>query len=342
LRVTVLAATTQQRIGVAVVALLVLGWLAYIISQLVRSPAPPGAEVELAPNRKPYFDDDAMEGPRLSKYLMVALVLLAIVGIGLPLYWLKEPGRQVGAESGFDKRAVERGRILFLPTTSTEHGLHFGCGGCHGPTGEGGSAAYTLTDSLGRQRVVSWKAPALNSVRARYPKPENAETGHDELRKTIVYGRPNTPMPAWGVEGGGPMNAQQVDDLVAYVESLQLKASELKKGAEQYGTDGAALFDAFCARCHTKGWSYGEPDVQGGGALGPNLTNGDTLRQFPDLQSMIDFITAGSQFEKGYGVRGIGTSRMPGFGDRGEGDTKVHGQLTEAQIRAIVEYERSL
>jgi mono/diheme cytochrome c family protein len=116
----------------------------------------------------------------------------------------------------------------------------------------------------------------------------------------------------------------------------------VKKGAEQYDTDGAALFDAFCARCHTKGWSYGEPDVQGGGALGPNLTNGDTLRQFPDLQSMLDFITSGSQFEKPYGVRGVGTSRMPGFGDRGEGDLKVTGQLTEAQIRAIVEYERTL
>jgi hypothetical protein len=33
---------------------------------------------------------------------------------------------------------------------------------------------------------------------------------------------------------------------------------------------------------------------------------------------------------------------MPGFGDRGEGVAKINGMLTEAQIRAIVEYERSL
>jgi mono/diheme cytochrome c family protein len=342
LRVTVLAATTQQRLGLAVVVVLLLAWIAYIVSQLGRSPAPVGTEIELAPNRKPYFDDEQLEGPRLTKYLVIALALIAVVAIGLPLYWVKEPGRQVGAEEGFDTRAVERGRILFLPTTSSEPGLHFGCGGCHGPDGGGGVAPYTITDYLGRQRSVQWKAPALNSVRARYPRPENAETGHDELRTTIVYGRPNTPMPAWGVEGGGPMNAQQIDDLVAYVESIQVSPADLKKQAAAIGDNGAALFDAFCARCHTKGWSFGEPEVQGGGAFGPNLTNGDTVRQFPDITAMIDFITAGSQFEKPYGVRGVGTGRMPGFGDRGEGTTKVNGQLTEAQIRAIVTYERSL
>jgi mono/diheme cytochrome c family protein len=342
LRVTVLAATTQQRLGLAVVIALFLAWLAYIISQLGRSPAPPGTEVELAPNRKPYFDDEVLEGPRLSKYLMIAFVLLAVTALGLPLYWLKEPDRQAGAERGFLSRAVERGRVLFLPTDSPEHGLHFGCGGCHGADGSGGSTKYTLTDYLGRQRAVQWRAPALNSVRSRYPKPENAQTGHDELRTTVVYGRPNTPMPAWGVEGGGPMNAQQVDDLVAYIESIQVKPTDLRKPAEKYGTDGAALFDAFCARCHTKGWSYDEPQVQGGGAFGPNLTNGDTVRQFPDIASMIDFITSGSQFEKPYGVRGVGTGRMPGFGDRGEGVSQVHGMLTPDQIRAIAEYERSL
>jgi mono/diheme cytochrome c family protein len=342
LRVTVFAATTQQRLGIAVVVVLVLAWLAYVITQLRRSPEPPGTEMELAPNRKPYYDDDALEGPRLTKYLFIALGLMAIAALGLPLYWVKEPGRQVGAEEGFQNRAVERGRILFLPTDSPEHGLHFGCGGCHGPDGGGGVAAYTITDFLGRQRSVQWKAPALNSVRSRYPRPENAETGHDELRTTIIYGRPNTPMPAWGVEGGGPMNAQQVTDLVAYIESIQVSPKDLKKPAAEIGTDGAALFDAFCARCHTKGWSFGEAEVQGGGAFGPNLTNGDTVRQFPDITSMIDFVSAGSQYEKPYGVRGVGTGRMPGFGDRGEGEAKINGMLTEAQIRAIVEYERSL
>jgi mono/diheme cytochrome c family protein len=338
---TVLAATTQQRLGIALVVILVLAWLAYIVSQLRRTPAPVGAEIELAPNRKAYFDDDALEGPRLSRYLLWALVLLAVSAVGLPLYWLREPGRQRGADVGFDNRAVNRGHSLFLPTDSPEHGAHFGCQTCHGIEGVGGSAPYTLTLPDGSFREVIWQAPSLNDVRSRYPRPEGP-TGHDELRNIIVYGRPNTPMPPWGVEGGGPMNAQQVDDLVAYIESIQLPPDELKKKAAEFGNDGAALFDAFCARCHTNGWSIGEPEVQGGGALGPNLTGGVTLRQFPDIQTMIDFIAEGSEFQQAYGVRGIGTGRMPGFGDRGEGETRVHGLLTEAQIRAIVEYERSL
>ncbi len=342
MRVTVFAATTQQRLGLAVVIVLVLAWIVYVITQLGRSPAPPGTEMELAPNRKAYFNDEDLEGPRLTKYLFWALGLMALTALGLPLYWLDEPSRQVGAEDGFHNRAVERGRLLFLPADSPEHGLHFGCADCHGPKGEGGAAPYTLTDYLGRQRAVQWKAPALNSVRSRYPKPENAETGHDELRNTIIYGRPNTPMPAWGIEGGGPMNAQQVTDLVAYIESIQVSPTDLKKPAAAIGGDDKALFEAFCARCHTKGWSYDEPEVSGGGAYGPNLTNGDTIRQFPDIASMLDFIAAGSQYQKPYGVRGVGTGRMPGFGDRGEGATKVDGMLTEAQIKAIVEYERSL
>ena len=51
---------------------------------------------------------------------------------------------------------------------------------------------------------------------------------------------------------------------------------------------------------------------------------------------MIEFITAGSEYEKPYGTRGVGGDEgggMPGFGQM---------LLTEAQIRAIVEYERSL
>jgi mono/diheme cytochrome c family protein len=329
----VLAATTQQRLGIALVVILVLAWLAYILSQLRRSPAPVGAEIELAPNRRPYFEDDAMEGSRLTRYQLWALILLVVSAVGLPLYWLREPGRQEGADRGFDNRAVNRGHSLFLPTNSPEHGAHFGCQDCHGPEGVGGSARYTLTLPDGSFRTVVWKAPALNSVLSRF--------STEEVRRILVYGRPQTPMPAWGVEGGGPMNDQQIDDLVAYIESIQLSPEELKKENAAL-TDGAALFDAMCARCHTNGWSYDEPQVQGGGAFGPNLTGGATLRQFPDIQSMIDFITEGSEFEKAYGVRGIGSGRMPGFGDRGEGEERVHGQLTEAQIRAIVEYERSL
>jgi mono/diheme cytochrome c family protein len=78
------------------------------------------------------------------------------------------------------------------------------------------------------------------------------------------------------------------------------------------------------------------PQLQGSGAYGPNLTNGDTVRQFPPgdtgLQQQFDWIAQGVDANKQYGVRGISSGRMPHFGTL----------LTKEQIDAIVAYERSL
>ena len=68
----------------------------------------------------------------------------------------------------------------------------------------GGVAPYTVTDpTTGEVTAVDWMAPALNTVLYRFDE--------DEVRYIITYGRPGSPMSAWGLEGGGPMNAQQID-----------------------------------------------------------------------------------------------------------------------------------
>lgn len=342
---TFVAASTQQTIGVFLAGALVVGWIVYIVANIKRRGADVpavGAEIELAPNRKRYFEDDELEGPRLERYLGWSLVLLVISSVGLPIYWLNEPSRQAGATEEFDREAVERGRLLFLPTESPEHGAHFGCATCHGAKGEGSIVPnYTVTDYLGRNRVVTWSAPSLDTVMLRH--------SPEEVRRIIVFGRKNTPMPAWGSEGGGPLNDQQVDDLVAYIGSLTISTEEArervrtetieeartlgKTGSDDtIANDGEALFNSQCARCHTMGWSIGEPHTPGGGAFGFNLTNGLTLRQFPASDDHVEFITTGSDFEQPYGLRGVGSGRMPGFGL----------MLTPDQIQAIVEYERSL
>ncbi|MEY2426593.1 MAG: hypothetical protein QOI61_2165 [Actinomycetota bacterium] len=320
-------ATTQQNLAIAFVLALVLGWGLFLLLSVKKSGEAVGDEAGTAPNRRPYFDDDALEGPRLERAQKGALAMLVVVVIGLPLYWLDEPSRQVGANTGFDKRAAHRGFVLFQPTTSDvpEGNIgHFGCGGCHGAEGQGGVTSYALTAADGSNRSVQWTAPPLNSVLLRFTE--------DEVNTIITYGRANTPMPAWGVAGGGPMNEQQVTDIIQYLKSIQLTPKEQRAAAAELGTDGATLFDQFCSRCHTKGWSYGEPEKPGSGAFGPSLVDGVTLRQFPDLLKHIEFVNLGSEYQKPYGARGVGTGRMPGFGQ----------MLSEAQIRAIVEYERSL
>ncbi len=335
---SLLGVTTQQRLGLAVVVVILVGWGGYLLLHLGRTGGGAGSEMELAPNRRPYLDDEALEGPRLDRVLGWSLILSALVAVGLPLYWLTEPSRQAGAVRGFDKRAASRGFTLFQPTDSPlpEGNVgHFGCGGCHGAKGEGGVTKFAITDYLGRSRSVQWQVPALDTALKRF--------SEDELKTIVIYGRANTPMPAWGIEGGGPMNAQQVTDVLAYIASIQISdADAIKRAATEAETeakgsgkspgDGSVLFNTNCARCHTKGWSYGEPEVAGSGAFGPNLSHGDAIRQFPSLEDQLDFLMTGSEFGKAYGTRGVGTGRMPGF-------ARI---LTPEQMMAIVEYERSL
>src|SRR5262249_24470727 len=53
-----------------------------------------------------------------------------------------------------------------------------------------------------------------------------------QLYQIITYGRPGTPMPAWGVKSGrGPKDDQSIRDLVNYVESLKTTPSKAKDQA---------------------------------------------------------------------------------------------------------------
>ncbi|MGI9121050.1 MAG: cytochrome c [Acidimicrobiales bacterium] len=332
----VLAASTQQTIGIVVALLVVVGWALYLAANVRRAKPEVGSELELAANRKPYLDDEALEGPRLERALTWGLIALTICAVGLPLYWLAEPGRQAGAVEGFADQAVERGTKLFAPTADGG----FNCAGCHGGAQAlGGEVPYTLTDPVTKKlRQVQWKAPALNSVTLRM--------SDEQIRYVLVYGRPFSPMPAWGLEGGGPLDEQQLDNLIAYLHSISVTAEEAKaqntgdaqeevtrlgaEGGDQDSSMGSALFNLNCARCHTLGWSYGEPKVPGSGALGPSLYN--VTNQFPAVQEHLDFVAEGGDVGEKYGVNGMITGRMPFFGQ----------VLTPQQIEAIVGYERGL
>jgi hypothetical protein len=330
------AAGTQTTIGAVVVFISIVLALGYAFINIRNSRAELGSEIELAPNRKPYLSDDELENKKLDRTLTLGLLGLFIVAIGLPLYWLAEPGRQDGAVKDFKSKFVSRGAALFAPT---EEG-GFNCAFCHGGMeAQGGEADYTITANGAFVKQVKWKAPALNTVLLRYSR--------EEVRYVLTYGRPFSPMAAWGVKGGGPMNDQQLQNLIDYLESIQLtpkqsqkqvtdKLAELRTeknadGSLKYPksvTDGELLFnlgyeDGFaggaysCGRCHTTGWSYHDKTVDGNGALGPALRGGSTLARFPGAilgqTNQTDFVCLGSEQGKLYGRNGQGTGRMPGF-----------------------------
>lgn len=94
------------------------------------------------------------------------------------------------------------------------------------------------------------------------------------------------------------------------------------------------LFNAFCARCHTPGYSAGVPftGATGAGAWGPSLRDGRAVVQFPDAADHLAFAIGGSKNATKYGVRGIGRGWMPAFGFT----------LSEADLELIVKFERTL
>ena len=351
-------ALTSTSIAWVIFTVILFGWVVYAFLNLRQSRDELGSEIELAANRKPYYDDETLEGPRLTRVLGIGVILLMVTVVALPLYWILEPSRQAGAREAMDETFVRWGSQLFA--TTADGG--FNCAGCHGGmNGVGGVAEFNLTDPATNEvEAVQWKAPAVNNVFYRF--------SDDEVRFILVYGRPFSPMSPWGLDGGGPMNDQQIDTLLAYMRSIQIEREDCAEGEDDprtcpsghlpteiqddidtlalasvadgtYATYGEALFNLdlasgaySCARCHTPGWSWGDPGVSGQGAFGWNLTGGRAAAQFPVEDDMINFIENGSQNGVRYGVQGQGSGRMPGFGS----------MLTDEQIEAIVEYVRSL
>lgn len=348
----VVAASTQQAVGIVVGLAVVVGWLLYLLANVRRAKPEVGSELELAANRKPYLDDDQLEGPRLERALGWGLVALVVSGVGLPLYWLAEPGRQKGAVADFEERLGGVTEIHGQPigggalfATTADGG--FNCAGCHGGMDAlGAEVEYTLTDPVtGDLRQVNWQAPGLNDITLRM--------SDDQIRQVLIYGRPFSPMPAWGLDGGGPLNEQQIDNLILYLHRIaitpedareqrtkeaeaeleRLRAERAAQGPGAGGeepTMGMALFNTNCARCHTLGWSYDEPQVAGGGAFGPSLYN--SINQFPAVEDHVEFVADGVEEGEAYGLNGQATGRMPYFGQ----------VLTPEQVQAIVDYERGL
>ena len=307
-----MVALTTTTIAVLGLSVIILGWIVYGIFNVVGGRKEVGSEIELAPNRKPYYDDETLEGPRLERVQFYGVLLLLLIVIGLPLYWIFEPARQAGAVEGWNKRYADWGAELFAPT---EEG-GFNCAGCHGGMlAVGGEAPFTVTDpQTGEVSAVNWKAPALNTVFYRFD--------DSEVEFILDYGRPFSPMSPWGTVGGGPMTSQQVETLIEYMKSIQIPRegclddelggeeyfdvqlcgsgtlpaddqADIQAAAEQMVESGeaASLGEAIynlelgsgaysCARCHTLGWSYDEPGVSGQGAYGWNLTGGSVNSHF--------------------------------------------------------------
>lgn len=370
----VLAASTVQAIGIVIALIAVSGFVIYGLFNVRAGREEVGAELELAANLKPYYDDDTLETKKLDRTLTMGLATLAVIGIGLPVYWLGEPGRQEGMEKEFERVFASRGEELYTGGAQ--------CINCHGSEGSGGVASYTILDNDNEfVAQVSWKAPALDTVMLRYDR--------EEVTYILNYGRAYSPMPAWGGPGGGPLTEQQVQNLVDYLEEITISSTDSKAAVEtelrrslgiesdtepiNYSSleTGEALFNLgqdsgfaggaySCGRCHTRGWSISraEADIapanadlsdyidypDGAGGYGPRLRGGIIPRQFADVEALAEFLHAGAKRGELYGQNGLsGDGMMPGFGDNpNTEDIPDDGMLTAEMVESIARYVRSL
>lgn len=205
----------NSTVVITIVVIAAVSWLAFLGVSALRSRGPEEVPVNQAPGES----DDVLETKRLERSQQAAVLLSAFLAIGLPLYYLGETDRQQGFVEQFDAESVSRGEALVE---------EFACYGCHGPDGVGGQASYVEKRT---GATVNWDAPPINNVFYRYDR--------DAVRYWVTYGRGNSPMPAWGLEGGGPMNEAQVEDVLNFLEATQVPQAVSANSVED--NIGAAL-----------------------------------------------------------------------------------------------------
>jgi mono/diheme cytochrome c family protein len=312
-------------------------------------PGKPAVLLGIPQALRPGQPDEALEGPRLERIQIWGLLSVLALAIFVPAYWLGEQERASSFEERFSEESVERGRIIFavpppLPedadpvqfrAVEREISLGMGCANCHGApqaegepvdenTAAGGQFPFTPP---GSNKQVPYAAPPLNNVFTRWDE--------EVVRFTIERGRPGTDMPAWGVEYGGPMTEQMIDDVMTWLQTLpgnqtppegvSESCANPSKGAQM--RCGEEIFAARCAVCHG-------PEGQGKESepwyQGMALWKGDVRHL--NRQQHYQTILNGRRF-----------AFMPAFGESpSQGIPAPPYPLTEKQIRAVLAYERTL
>jgi mono/diheme cytochrome c family protein len=205
------------------------------------------------------------------------------------------------------------------------------CASCHGTTGKGDGP---LAASLKR-------APADLTTLARrnggtYPRSQVSAAIEGTGRMVASHGA--TEMPLWGGIfrwlDSDARSKLRIDNLVAYIESLQVPADSRAQAAPRQ-LSGAELFQTFCAGCHG-------PNAKGDGVMA-----GQLRRDPPDLTKLLARDAGAVPAERlrriidGREVTAHGDRTMPIWGDvfmRREGDRDA----ASARVAALVAYIMSI
>ena len=351
--------STSEILTIALVVLVpaALLWVVFI-ARTGRPGRPRRLRLGIPQAMRPGQPDEVLEGPRLERLLVWGLITSLAVAIFIPVYWLPEAERQAAFEERFEHEEVERGELIYAIAPPLEEdvsaaefkeeekaiALGQSCANCHGGDGSGGLANPAYRDPF-TGKTVAYRAPPLNNVFTRWDV--------EVVRFTIERGRPGTPMPAWGVEYGGSMTSQMIDDVIAWLQTLPgnqgppepISDECQEPGGDALMTCGQEIFEARCAVCHgPQGQgkeSNGTDQILDFNNSGPDevtdpwfqgmaLWRGDVRHL--SLPQHLATVTNGRRF-----------AFMPPFGEAPAAGIPVPPYpLTAEQIRAVVTYERSL
>lgn len=159
---------------------------------------------------------------RLATMVIVGLVAISTI---LVIYLADESNRIDAREELLEEDAIERATANYLSL----------CLACHGPAGEG----YTAGD--GRIGAALGGANTVLNQEAVYPNGTPYPGGLDAraayLSKTIHEGK-NVIMPAWGEAYNGPLNDDQIAELVLMIQHVDWNEiyNEAVEAADGYPT----------------------------------------------------------------------------------------------------------
>jgi cytochrome c553 len=330
--------SSNEALTIALVILVPAALLwAILLVRTGRPGRPPRPTIGIPQAMRPGQPDEVLEGPRLERLQIWGLVATVALAVFIPAYWLPEGEKQLAYQDKFAEQSVERGKVIFALPGQLPEGqidplqfkeieksvaLGMGCEMCHGKAGAGGTNDYKDPFS---GEVVSYQVPPLDNVFQRWD---------DEIvRFTIERGRPGTDMPTWGVKFGGPMTDQMVSDVMAYLHSLP---GNQPGAAEPLAKDatGAEIFAARCAVCHgPNGEGKEGTDEDGKGIYYP----GKALWHGAERSSLSEDLHYQTI------VNGRRFAFMPQWGKTpSQGIPAPPNFLTNAQIRAVMAYERGL
>jgi uncharacterized cupredoxin-like copper-binding protein/mono/diheme cytochrome c family protein len=139
----------------------------------------------------------------------IAFLAVLLIVLFIPIYWFYDLGvpavantsRLANEATTQQVTSIQRGELLFLAN----------CARCHGTSGQGGVGPPLNDQGKLYNAVTPAGAPGAGHLNPNYIRNVLTVGGR------YVCGDPNSLMPIWSDTNGGPLNYQQINDLIAFI-----------------------------------------------------------------------------------------------------------------------------